>query len=268
MQLLGLAPAAAQSAPRRYVRFRNGERMTWALVEGENVVPLSHAPYLNSKPLGARRKLAGLPLVAPADPPKVFAVGLNYKSHLGSRRPPAEPEIFYKPVTCITAPEAPILIPPGAKNVHYEGELVIVLGKGGRNLTREQAQAAIFGAACGNDVSERDWQNGPQKDLQWWRAKGSDTFGPLGPYLVSGINFGNLLLQTRLNGEVVQKQSTSDLLFDCPAIVSYISRFVTLEVGDVIYTGTPGTTRKMSPGDIVEVEIEGLGVLKNPVKQG
>ncbi len=124
----------------------------------------------------------------------------------------------------------------------------------------------IFGVTCGNDVSERDWQHGPHKDLQWWRAKGADTFGPLGPCIVTGLDDSNLLLQTRINGETVQKQSTSDLMFDCPATARYISRWVTLEPGDVIYTGTPGATRKMNQGDVVEVEIEGIGVLRNAVK--
>jgi 2-keto-4-pentenoate hydratase/2-oxohepta-3-ene-1,7-dioic acid hydratase in catechol pathway len=258
---------AAQSGPKveRYIRFDNNGRASWARLEGEDAVPLSSAPYLSGRPLGGKKKLAGLKLLAPADPPKVFAVGLNYKSHLGTRPAPKEPEIFYKPTTCLSACETNIVIPAGAKNVHYEGELVIVIGKGGKNLDLAAARAAIFGATCGNDVSERDWQNGPQKDLQWWRAKGSDTFGPIGPHLVRGANFEKALLQTRLNGEVVQKQTTADLLFDCPAIVSYISKFVTLETGDIIFTGTPGSTKKMSAGDSVEVEIEGLGILRNKI---
>jgi 2-keto-4-pentenoate hydratase/2-oxohepta-3-ene-1,7-dioic acid hydratase in catechol pathway len=259
------AQLSAQSKIEKYVRFQNGPRASWGRIEGESIVPLSAAPYLGGKPQGAKKPLAGAKLLAPADPPKTLAVGLNYKSHIGTRAVPKEPEIFYKPNTCLCAAGDPIVIPAGAKNVHYEGELVIVLAKGGRNLSLEQAKAAIFGATCGNDVSERDWQNGPQKDLQWWRAKGSDSFGPLGPYLIHGIDYSKLLLQTRLNGEVVQKQFTSDLLFDCPAIVSYISKYVTLEVGDVIYTGTPGSTRKMSAGDKVEIEIEGLGILANPI---
>jgi 2-keto-4-pentenoate hydratase/2-oxohepta-3-ene-1,7-dioic acid hydratase in catechol pathway len=269
-----LAAAAAAQLPaqnkveskiEKYVRFQNGPRVSWGRVDGEQIVPLSAAPYLGGKPQGAKKPLAGTKLLAPAEPPKTLAVGLNYKSHIGTRPVPKEPEIFYKPNTCLCAAGDAIVIPAGAKNVHYEGELVIVLGKGGKNLNLDQAKSAIFGATCGNDVSERDWQNGPQKDLQWWRAKGSDTFGPLGPYLIHGIDYAKLLLQTRLNGEVVQKQFTSDLLFDCPAIVSYISKYVTLEVGDVIYTGTPGSTRKMSPGDKVEIEIEGLGILSNPI---
>lgn len=263
---MAAAQAAAQTKIERFVRFENNKRASWAVVEGENLIPLSDAPYRNGRPLGGPKKLSSVKLLAPADPPKVFAVGLNYKSHLGTRTPPKEPEIFYKPTTCLTSNGANIQIPPSAKNVHYEGELVIILGKGGRNLNPVQAKAAIFGATCGNDVSERDWQNGAQKDLQWWRAKGSDTFGPIGPYLVHGADFEKALLQTRLNGEVVQKQTTADLLFDCTTIVSYISKFVTLEVGDIIFTGTPGSTKKMNPGDTIEVEIEGLGLLKNVVR--
>jgi 2-keto-4-pentenoate hydratase/2-oxohepta-3-ene-1,7-dioic acid hydratase in catechol pathway len=195
----------------------------------------------------------------------VLAVGLNYKSHLGNRTPPSLPEIFYKPITCQQHPEADIVIPKGAVNVHYEGELVVVIGKAASHITVEQAPGVIFGVTCGNDVSERDWQNGPQKDLQWWRAKGADTFGPMGPAIVTGLNYGNVLLQTRLNGKVVQKQVTSDLLFDCHKIVSFVSQYVALTPGDLIYTGTPGTTQKMNPGDVVEVEIDGVGILRNRV---
>ena len=160
------------------------------------------------------------------------------------------------------------MIPPDATNVHFEGELVAVIGKRARNLSPAQAREAIFGVTCGNDVSERDWQNGPRKDLQWWRAKGADTFAPAGPVIARGLDYGKLLLQTRLNGEVKQKQSTADLLFDPPAIVSFISRYVTLAPGDLIYTGTPGQTSPMKPGVVVEVEIEGIGVLRNPVTRG
>ncbi|MBI3209545.1 MAG: fumarylacetoacetate hydrolase family protein, partial [Candidatus Solibacter usitatus] len=172
---------------------------------------------------------------------------------------------FYKPITCLQNPGDPIRIPRSAKNVHYEGELVVVIGKTLQNASNDEARAGIFGVTCGNDVSERDWQNGAQKDLQWWRAKGADTFGPMGPAIVSGLDYSKLMLETRLNGQSVQKQSTSDLLFDCVSIVSYTSQFVTLTPGDVIYTGTPGATKKMSPGDVVEVEIEGIGILRNAI---
>ena len=125
---------------------------------------------------------------------------------------------------------------------------------------------AVFGVTAGNDVSDRSWQHGEKKDLQWWRAKGSDTFAPLGPAIVSRRpDYGKLLLQTRINGETVQKQYTSDLIFDVPAVLSWISGWVTLLPGDLVYTGTPGNTRKMSPGDVVEVELENVGILGNPV---
>src|ERR1035437_8813988 len=154
----------------------------------------------------------------------------------------------YEPVTALQDPDEPIVIPNGATDLHYEGELVVVIGKPVKNVTPEEARAAIFGVTCGNDVSERNWQHGAQTDLQWWRAKGSDTFAPLGPALATGMDYGNLLLQTRLNGEVVQRQYTSDLIFDCPSIVSWVSGWVTLMPGDILYTGTPGATRKLSPG--------------------
>ena len=144
--------------------------------------------------------------------------------------------MFYKPVSALQHPGDPIVIPPDAANVHFEGELVIVIGRRLSRASAEEARAAIFGVTCGNDVSERDWQNGPRKDLQWWRAKGADTFAPLGPAIATGLDFGNLTLETRLNGDVVQKQSTADLTFDCPAIVSWVSRWVTLLPGCLLYT--------------------------------
>lgn len=271
-----LASMAATSAlaqtpgVERYVRFRTapGQTPKWGRVEGETIRELIQAPYLNAKETGKKFALAKVSLAAPVEPTKLLAVGLNYRSHIGNRPVPAAPEIFYKPITCLQDPDGPIVHPSDSKNTHYEGELVLVLGKGGRNLTAEQAKAAIFGATCGNDVSERDWQNGAQKDLQWWRAKGTDTFGPVGPQLVRGIDYGKLLLQTRLNGQVVQKQVTSDLIFDGLTMVSYISKYVKLEPGDVIFTGTPGSTKAMKPGDTVEVELAGVGVLRNPVQAG
>jgi 2-keto-4-pentenoate hydratase/2-oxohepta-3-ene-1,7-dioic acid hydratase in catechol pathway len=255
-------------AVERFIRFRTTKagQAAWGRVDGETVHELSQAPYLASRTTGKKHPLSKVILAAPIEPLKVIAVGLNYRSHIGTRPVPKEPEIFYKPITCLHDPGAPILHPSDSKNTHYEGELVLVLGKGGRNLSLEQAKDAIFGVSCGNDVSERDWQNGPQKDLQWWRAKGADTFGPVGPQLVKGLDYGKLLLQTRLNGEVVQKQFTSDLIFDGPTIVSFISKYVTLTPGDVIFTGTPGSTKAMKPGDTAEVEIAGIGVLRNPIQ--
>jgi len=136
------------------------------------------------------------------------------------------------------------------------------MGKRAQNVSKERAKEYVFGVTTGNDVSERDWQ---KSDLQWFRAKAADTFGPLGPVIVTGVNYDDLLLETRLNGKVVQSQRTKDLIFNVAEIVSYISRYVTLEPGDVIYSGTPGTTQQMKAGDVVEVQLEKVGTLSNPV---
>ena len=143
---------------------------------------------------GVTYKLSDVKLLYPCQPGKILAVGLNYKSHLGGRPQPASPEMFYKPVSALQNPEDPIMIPRDATDVHSEGEMVAVVGKRLSKATAEEARDAVFGVTCGNDVSERAWQSGDQKDLQWWRAKGSDTFAPLGPMIVSGIDYAKLLL--------------------------------------------------------------------------
>jgi 2-keto-4-pentenoate hydratase/2-oxohepta-3-ene-1,7-dioic acid hydratase in catechol pathway len=243
----------------KYVRYRKDSAVGYGVLDdapgGATIREIRGDLFGAHEETGVMHPLGGVKLLYPCEPSKILAVGRNYKSHLGDRQAPERPEMFYKPVSALQHPGDPIAIPPDAANVHFEGELVMVIGPRG----------TIFGVTCGNDVSERDWQNGPHKDLQWWRAKGADTFAPLGPAIVTGLDYGNLMLETRLNGEVVQKQSTVDLTFDCAAIVSWVSRWVTLVPGDVIYTGTPGSTRAMRPGDVVEVEIEGIGVLRNPV---
>ena len=249
----------------KHVRYRFESSTGYGILDGDTVREIRGNLFGGYAETGTALKLSEVSLLAPCQPGKILAVGLNYKSHVGNRAQPAQPEIFYKAVTALQDPDGPIVTPRDASDLHYEGELVVVIGKTVKNASVEEARAAIFGVTCGNDVSERNWQHGQGKDLQWWRAKGSDTFAPLGPAIVTGLDYGNLFLQTRLNGEVVQKQSTSDLIFDGPTIVSWISGWVTLMPGDVIYTGTPGSTRKMSPGDVVEVEIEGIGVLRNPV---
>ena len=159
-------------------------------------------------------------------------------------------------------PDDEIVLPPDAENVHYEGELVVVIGRRAKDISPREAPNHIFGVTAGNDVSERGWQ---RADLQWFRAKGSDTFGPCGPVIVSGLDYSDLLLETRLNGEPRQSERSKDLLYDVDEIVSYVSRYVTLLPGDVIFTGTPGTTGPMQHGDVVEVEVEGVGILRNTV---
>jgi 2-keto-4-pentenoate hydratase/2-oxohepta-3-ene-1,7-dioic acid hydratase in catechol pathway len=248
-----------------YTRYEYRSQVHYGLLENSRITELRGGLFDPPAPTGRDVALSDVKLLAPCEPPKILAVGLNYRSHLGSRPAPQVPGIFYKPVSSIQNPGGPIAIPDDAIEVHYEGELVVVIGRTVSKASREEALAAVFGVTCGNDISDRNWQRGEGKDLQWWRAKGSDTFSPFGPFIVTGLNYGDLGLETRLNGEVVQSQRTSDLIFDVPEVVRFISQWVTLVPGDIIYTGTPGETRRMKTGDVVEVAIEGIGTLSNPV---
>lgn len=251
------------------VRYVYRGRTSHGLLEGEMVQPIRGDLFGDHKPRGKAIPLKDVRLRYPIEPPKVFAVGLNYGSHIGNRPAPKRPEIFYKPTTCLQDPGGPIIIPPGSKDLHFEAEFVIVIGQGGKSIAEADAEKHILGYTCGNDVSERNWQNGSidkEPDLQWWRGKGADTFGPMGPAIAVGLDYNSQTIQLRLNGEVKQKQKISDLIFGPRQIVAHISRYVTLERGDVIFTGTPGSTSPMKAGDKVEVEISGIGTLSNPVK--
>jgi len=258
--------ASTKPSITRFMRFRQGGPPAYAiLLNHDRLRQIRGGLFGNWEETKGVHWVSRCKVLYPCEPSKIFAVGRNFKSHIGDKKPPTRPEIFFKPISALQNPEDPIVIPPGAQNVHFEGELVLMIGKVTKGVSVEQAREAIFGITCGNDVSERDWQIGPDRDLQWWRAKGADTFAPLGPIIAQGLDYGNLLIRTRLNGKTVQEQSTADMFFDPPTIVSWISQYVTLMPGDVIYTGTPGTTQRMNPGDVVEVEIEGIGTLRNPV---
>ena len=248
-----------------YARFEIGGGKCYGIAGNRGIEELHGGLLDDPQPTGRVFSQNEVRLLAPCEPHTIFAVGQNYLSHLGERKVPSKPEMFYKPVSSLQDPDGPIVIPADAEDVHFEGELVVVIGKTVRNASREEAAAAVFGVTCGNDVSDRNWQRGPGKDVQYWRAKGCDTFAPLGPMIVTGLDYSNLLLTTRVNGEVAQQQRTSDFIFDVPTVICFISRYVTLAPGDLIYTGTPGNTRRMQPGDVVEVEIEGIGTLRNPV---
>jgi len=247
----------------RYVRYSKNGKASYGILEGEAVRELKTNFLHDITPTGTVTPLSEVRLLAPCEPSKVIAVGRNYKSHLGERTPTAYPTVFLKLPSCIIGNDDAIVIPPGATDVHYEAELVVVMGKTTSKVATEAVASHIFGVTAGNDISERVWQ---KNDVQWFRAKASDTFGPLGPAIVQGLDYNNLLLQSRVNGEVRQLQRTCDMLFDVATMISYISQFVTLFAGDVIYTGTPAQTRAMQPGDVVEVEIEGIGILRNPVR--
>ncbi len=207
-------------------------------------------------------KIQLLPLVVPS---KIICVGLNYKSHAMefNREIPEEPIIFLKPPSAVIGTGENIIYPKMSKNVHYEGELAVVIGKQGKNISVEDAPEHIFGFTCANDVTARDLQ---QKDGQWTRAKGFDTFCPVGPWIETDFReLDGLEIKTIVNGEVKQQGNTSDMIVNPYELVSFISSIMTLMPGDVILTGTPAGVGELNPGDEVHVEIEGLGTLINKV---
>ncbi len=260
--LIAISSYLPGSETTKYVRYTHEGQESYGILEGDTVRELVGDIFSAPTPSGKTIKLSEVHLLAPCKPTKVIAVGLNYRSHIGNRPVPEYPGLFAKYPSSIIGQEENIVIPSDATDLHYEGELVVVIGKKAKNISVSKAPNYIFGVTAGNDVSERKWQ---QADLQWLRAKASDTFGPVGPAIVTGLNYNDLLLQTRLNGEIRQSERTKDLVYDVEAIVSYISHYVTLFPGDLIFTGTPGTTKAMKPNDIVEIELEGVGILRNKV---
>lgn len=197
-------------------------------------------------------------------PSKIIGIGVNYRAHAVemAKGLPEEPLMFLKPRSALLPDGAPIERPAGYERVDFEGELGVVIGRRARRVSREHALDMVMGFVCINDVTVRDLQ---KKDGQWSRAKGFDTFCPIGPRIVAGLDPSALRLVTRVNGSVRQDSSTSDLIFDVPTLIAFCSAHMTLEVGDVISTGTPSGVGNLAPGDVVEIEIEGIGVLRNPV---
>lgn len=262
--LFNMPSPRAEGSVVKYLRYAHDGRTSYGILDGETVRELAGDIFAGAKPTGKTVPLSAVKLLPPVVPSKVLAVGLNYASHSGSAGAGA-PGLFAKLPSSLIAHGDAIVFPPGASNIHYEGELVVVIGKRARRVSEAEAPAHIFGVTAGNDVSERAWQG---SDLQWLRAKASDGFGPVGPVIATGLDYNNLLVQTRLNGKVVQSERTDHLIHGVAKIVSYVSQYVTLEPGDLIFTGTPGATSAMKPGDVVEIEIEGVGVLRNPVQAG
>lgn len=261
--LLAISSASlAQENATKYVRYSQGGTVAYGILRGQVITRLDGELFSSRTETNETVSLSAVRLLPPCEPSKVIAVGLNYRSHLGDRTPAEYPGLFAKYPTSIVGHEDEIIVPPDAKNLHYEGELVIVIGKRAKAVAVEVASDYVFGVTAGNDISERDWQ---RDDLQWLRAKASDTFGPIGPAIVSGLDYNDLLVETRVNGETKQSERTRDLIFDVETIVSYVSQYVTLLPGDLIFTGTPGSTEALKAGDVVEVEVEGVGVLRNIV---
>ena len=202
---------------------------------------------------------------APPRPSKIVAIGRNYREHakeLGNVAPDEAPLLFLKAPSALVYGGGDIVLPPESQRVDYEGELALVIGRRTKNCRPEEWLDALAGICCANDVTARDLQ---KKDGQWARAKSFDTFCPIGPEIVGGVDPSDLAIQTRVNGEVRQSARTSDMVFSPAFLVEYVSRMMTLEPGDLILTGTPAGIAPLAPGDVVEVEIEKVGILKNRV---
>jgi 2-keto-4-pentenoate hydratase/2-oxohepta-3-ene-1,7-dioic acid hydratase in catechol pathway len=261
----GDAPEAGRLSPGKYLRFQKGKTIAYGVLEGDRVRQLSGDLFHAPKKTEVTYALSDVTILVPTAPRNVLALAGNYRDHLGTVPVPAHPEPFLKLPSCLQRHEGPIVQPASTEPVHYEGELVIVIGRRARNVPESEALDYVLGVTCGNDVSARVWQ---KKDRQWWRAKASDTFGPCGPFIATGLNYDRLALELRVDGKVKQKADTSDMIHNCAQTVSFISQAMTLEPGDLIFTGTPGKTEGMKPGSVVEVEIEGVGILRNRVVAG
>lgn len=248
----------------KFGRFAKDNTIFYGAVAEDVVREISGDIFAGYQVLDVTHPLQALRVLAPCTPSKIVAVGLNYRTHAAEVKMelPQEPILFLKPSTAVIGPEENIIYPAMAKRLDYEGELGVVIGKKCQAATVAQAPDYILGYTCVNDVTARDLQ---KKDAQWTRAKGFDTFAPLGPFIETELDPSDVLIETFLNAGKKQSASTRDLIFPVPYLVSFISRIMTLLPGDVIATGTPEGIGPMQAGDVVEVRIEGIGTLRNSV---
>ncbi len=252
----------------KILRYRAGSRTGYGrLLDDAHFEPLRGSPFESPEGTGERIAFANVELQVPVVPRRVFGVGLNYVNHIREvgAATPRIPLLFMKPDSAVIGPGAPIVYPREGREVHYEAELAVVIGRRARRVPRERALDVVLGYTCANDVSERVIQRAEMDMGALVVGKGFDSFQPLGPWIATGLDPSDLRVQARLNGKTRQDSRTSDLLFDVPALIAYLSAAITLEPGDVIITGTPAGVGAMRPGDVVEIEVEGIGVLRNPV---
>jgi 2-keto-4-pentenoate hydratase/2-oxohepta-3-ene-1,7-dioic acid hydratase in catechol pathway len=252
---------------RKTVRYSTQNGITlFGEVEGETVYALSNAPWLGGTRTGETVALADVTLKAPVTPSKIVGIGLNYHAHVtasfSADKPPDAPIIFLKPPSSIINPSDAIVHPKASERVDYEAELGVVIGKRATCVPIATALDYVYGYTCVNDVTARDLQ---KKDGQWSRAKGFDTFCPVGPWIISGIDPSDILVEGIHNSEIKQSGRTSMMIFNVPYLISYVSHFMTLEAGDLISTGTPAGIAPMQPGDTIEVRVESIGSLINHV---
>lgn len=255
-------------------RFESSGKVLYGVIEGGSVFELDADPYSGSFVFtrdlirSTGHDLEKVRLLAPVSPSKIVAIGLNYKAHAAEfgKPLPEEPMIFMKPSTAVIGPGDEIIYPAHMSHrVDYEGELAVVIGNTAKEVQSRDASDYILGYTCINDVTARDLQ---KKDVQYIRAKGFDTFAPVGPCISTDLDPLDAVIKTRLNGETKQDTSTRDMIFNVFELVSFVSHVMTLLPGDIIATGTPSGVGKMRPGDTVEVDIEGIGVLRNTIAEG
>ncbi|HEV8565967.1 MAG TPA: fumarylacetoacetate hydrolase family protein [Actinoplanes sp.] len=259
----------------RFARFVHAGGVSFGVVEGEEgagrtIAEIGSLPFEDVRFTGQRWALADVRLLAPIFSSKVIGVGRNYADHAAElgNAVPKEPLIFMKPSTSVIGPNDAIRLPSQSKQVEHEAELAVVIGAtGARRVDRAGAERAIFGYTCGNDVTARDLQ---RKDATWTRAKGFDSFCPLGPWIVTDLDVSDIEIRCEVGRdpdamEVRQIGRTKDMVFDVPTLVSYVSHIMTLLPGDVILTGTPAGVSQIVPGETVNVSIQGIGALANPV---
>ncbi len=252
---------SGDDSPLRFGRFEYHGKKYYGFLGVGGIHQLSGS-YFNRETVRTGRVLPldEIKLLAPVEPTKVIGIAFNYK---GAPAPKFDGMAFFaKLPSAIIGPGATIVPPPGSTALHYEGELAIVMGARARNVSKKDALKYVFGVTAGNDITEHGYGTSPFAVL---KAKGADTMAPLGPWIVPGLAYDRLKLETRVNGKVVQKASTARMIRSCATIIAELSRYMTLEPGDVIFTGTPGKTAPLKPGDVVEVKIEGIGTLKNVV---
>ena len=249
----------------KFARFEHEHKITYGLLEDDRLRVIDGDPFSGYRPTDRTVPLKSARLLAPCSPSKIVAVGINYSDHAGEfkKEVPKEPLVFLKPSTAVLDPEGVILLPPQSRRVDYEGELAVVIGRRAKDVSPERAGEYILGYTCINDVTARDLQ---KTDGQWTRAKGFDTFAPLGPWIVTDLDPRDVRVESYLNGERRQSASTSLLIFKVPEVIGFISRVMTLLPGDVISTGTPFGVGPMKAGDVIEVAIEGIGRLRNTVQ--
>jgi 2-keto-4-pentenoate hydratase/2-oxohepta-3-ene-1,7-dioic acid hydratase in catechol pathway len=248
-----------------YCRFQSGGTVGWGVVEEHQVWELSGSYFSACEKTGRAFSLNDVRLLAPCEPSKIVAVGLNYRDHIaefGRTETPSDPVLFLKPPTAVIGPDDPIVLPGGAGRIDYEAELGIVIKKKGRRIPEAEAMDYVLGLTCVNDVTARELQ---KKDGQWTRAKSFDTFAPIGPWIADGLPPGNLRVEAYLNQKAVQQGHTGQMIFPVSKLIEFVSSVMTLWPGDVIATGTPKGVGPLEAGDAIEIFVEGVGRLRNPV---